>query len=36
MQVENLGTKVVLELFSYGIGSFISVFKFRFQSFSLK
>ena len=28
MQVDNHGTKVDLELFSYGFGSFISVFKF--------
>ena len=27
MQVENIGTKVVLELFSYGFNSFISVSK---------
>ena len=36
MQVDNHGTKVDLELFSYGFGSFISVFKIRFQFFSLK
>ena len=28
MQVDNHGTKVDLELFSYEFGSFISVFKF--------
>ena len=28
MQVENHGSKDDLELFSYGFGSFISVFKF--------
>ena len=28
MQVDNHGSKVDLELFSYGFGSFISVFKF--------
>ena len=35
-QVENHGIGFDLKLFSYGFGSFISVFKFRFQSFSLK
>ena len=36
MQVDNHGTKVDLELFSYGFGSFISVFKFGFQFFSIR
>ena len=31
IQVENHGTNFDLELFSYGFGSFISVFKFDFN-----